>query len=156
MNRNYIPPGTDGKPFLVIKVNWAFKLKCLPDGIDLNYKAHYCVSGDFQTAGVDYFKTYDTVVQWSDLRLVLTIILTTNWYTKPVDYNNSFSQVDLKEEIFIYPPRGFGGSDGISKILDSSKVSMGFFSPPKHSLVSSGLVSLNGYSFSQNHTHAFS
>ena len=45
------------------------------------------------------------------------MIISNNWHTKQVDYTNSSSQEYLKEEFYIDPPRCFGGSDGISKVL---------------------------------------
>jgi hypothetical protein len=39
----------------VIKSNWVFKLKRLPDGSASKLKARYCVRGDMQQEGVYYF-----------------------------------------------------------------------------------------------------
>jgi hypothetical protein len=49
----------------VIKPTWVFKLKRLPDGTPLKFNAHFCVRGDLQQDGVDYFETYAPAVQWS-------------------------------------------------------------------------------------------
>ena len=43
VNCNNIPTGPDGKHRRVIKGTWAFKLKRLPDGSPLKYKAIYCM-----------------------------------------------------------------------------------------------------------------
>ena len=67
--------------------------------------------GDLQTEEVDFFETYAPVVQWSTVRLVLTMILSNGWHTKQVDYTNAFAQAEINEEIYIVPPRGFGGAD---------------------------------------------
>ena len=68
--RHEVPPGRK-----ILKSTWAFKLKRLPDDISLEYKARFCVREDLQTDGVDYFETYAPVVQWSTIRLLLTLIL---------------------------------------------------------------------------------
>ena len=117
MNRNNIPPVPNEKKIHVLEDKWSFNLKRLPDGIPLKYKALYCVHGDLQIAGFYYLGTYSPVVQWSTICLALTMIISNNWHTKQVDYTNSSSQEYLKEEFYIDPPRCFGGSDGISKVL---------------------------------------
>ena len=77
MSRNEIPTGR-----MILKSTSAFKLKRLSDGTPLKYKARFCVRGDLQTEGVDYFETYALVVQWSTIRLLLTLILSNDWATK--------------------------------------------------------------------------
>ena len=57
--RNKVPANK-----LILQRIWVFKLKHLLDGSPLKYKVRYCVRGDKQVAGVDYFKTYAPVVQW--------------------------------------------------------------------------------------------
>jgi hypothetical protein len=57
----------------VIKITWVFKLKHFPDGTPRR-------------------DTYAPVLQWSTLRLLLTLILQEGWATKQVDYTYSFAQ----------------------------------------------------------------
>ena len=73
--RASIPKDKDGKNKAVLSGTWAFKLKRLPNGTPYKYKTRYCVWGDKQIAGVDYFETYAPVVQWSTVRLLLTLVL---------------------------------------------------------------------------------
>jgi hypothetical protein len=47
----------------VLKSTWVFKLKRLPDGTPSKFKARFCVRGDLQQEGVDFFETYATVCQ---------------------------------------------------------------------------------------------
>ena len=101
MNHNDIPPGPEGRPRRVLKGACTFKLKLLPYGNNLKYKAHYCMRRDLQKERVGYFENYPPVVQWSTIFLELTMILYKNWHTKQVDYTNAFAQVDLMEE-FLY------------------------------------------------------
>jgi hypothetical protein len=53
----------------VLKSTWVFKLKRLPDGTPLKFKARFCARGDLQKEGVDCFETYAPVVQWSTVTL---------------------------------------------------------------------------------------
>jgi Reverse transcriptase (RNA-dependent DNA polymerase). len=85
-----------------------------------------------QTEGIDYFDTYDPVVQWSTVRLVLTLTLKNGWSTRQVDYTNAFVQADLQEEeVCIEPPRGFSGLDGVDKVLRLQKSLYGLKQAPK-------------------------
>ena len=99
--RNEVPLGPDNKPRPILKGTWAFKLKRLPDGTPLKFKARYCVRGDLQREGIDFFETYAPVVQWSTVRLLLTLVLANQWVTKQVHYTNAFAQATLNEEVYI-------------------------------------------------------
>ena len=112
MFRKNVPPTSTGDRRPILKGTWVFKLKRLPDGTPSKFKARYCVRGDLQKEGIDYFETYAPVVQWSTVRLILTLILAKGWVTKQVDYTNAFAQAVLKEEVYIEAPRGFARSDG--------------------------------------------
>ena len=98
VDRSDIPKDSNGKPHPVLKSMWALKLKRLPDGSPLKFKARFVVRGDMQKEGIDYHETYAPVVQWSTIRLLLTLTLSNNWYTKQVDYTNAFAQAKLKKE----------------------------------------------------------
>ena len=98
VDRSDIPKDSNGKPHPVLKSMWALKLKRLPDGSSLKFKARFVVRGDMQKEGIDYHETYAPVVQWSTIRLLLTLTLSNNWYTKQVDYTNAFAQAKLKKE----------------------------------------------------------
>ena len=123
----------------------------LPDESTLKYKACYCVQRDIQTEDVDYFKTYATVVQWSTIHLALTMIINNNWHTKQVYYTNAFDQEYLRENAYIYPLVVLENMMVSQRCLESSKFSMGLLTPPKNSLISSRLVSLNGNELNQNY-----
>ena len=112
MHRKNVPTTSKGQSRPILKGTWAFKLKRLPDGSPSKFKARYCVRGDLQREGIDYFETYAPVVQWSTVRLLLTLILSNNWTTKQVDYTNAFAQATLNEEVYIESPRGFSRGDG--------------------------------------------
>ena len=131
VDRASIPTTSDGKPCPVLKGTWAFKLKRLPDGSPLKFKARYCVRGDMQKEGIDYFETYAPVVQWSTVRLLLTMILSKNWVTKQVDYTNAFAQATLNEQVYIDSPRGFTRKDKANKVLHLIKSLYGLKQAPK-------------------------
>ena len=112
-----VPRKTVPRASPILAGTWAFKLKRLPDGAPLKYKARYCVRGDLQREGIDFFDTYAPVVQWSTIRMLLTLTLNKGWTTKQVDYTNAFAQAALKETVYIEPPKGFGRRDGLDRVL---------------------------------------
>jgi hypothetical protein len=101
----------------VINNTWVFKLKRLPDGTPLTFKARFCVRGDLQKEGEDYLETYAPVVKWSTIRLLLTLILQEGWATKQVDYKNAFTQAEIHDDIVIEPTKLFGSRNGKDLVL---------------------------------------
>jgi hypothetical protein len=120
----------DQKNKPVLKGTWAFKLKRLPDGIPYRYKSRFCARGDKQTERVDFFETYAPVVQWSTIRLLLSIVLTEGWMTRQVDYTNAFAQAELKEEVYDENPRLFGPKSASDKVLHLLKSLYGLRQTP--------------------------
>ena len=131
VDRKDVPSTENGSRRKILNGTWAFKLKRLPDGTASKYKARYCVRGDQQTEGVDYFETYAPVVQWSTVRLLLTMILANDWTTRQVDYTNAFAQATLKEEVYIEAPRGYGFKDKQDKVLHLIKSLYGLKQAPR-------------------------
>ena len=115
----------------VIKGTWAFRLKRLPDGTPYRYKARYCVRGDMQQEGIDFFETYAPVVQWSTIRLLFSIVLDESWVTRQVDYTNAFAQAELKETVHIECPRLFAPKSGKPMVLRLLKSLYGLCQAPK-------------------------
>ena len=52
---------------------WAFKIKRFPDGLIKKFKARFCARGDQQLEGINFFKTYAPVVQWTTVWLLLIL-----------------------------------------------------------------------------------
>jgi hypothetical protein len=57
----------------ILPSTWAFKLKRYPDGTVKKFKAHFCVRGDCQIEGVDFWETWAHVVQWSTVRTMMVL-----------------------------------------------------------------------------------
>jgi hypothetical protein len=105
---------------------WALKLKRYPDGNMRKLKARFCVRGDKQIAGVDYFESYAPVASWSTVRMVMNIAIQRGWATRQVDFSNAFVQATLKEEVYVELPEMFrdkqndGSKDGVVLKLNKS------------------------------------
>jgi hypothetical protein len=91
-----IPEGAN-----MLDLTWAFKQKRFPDGRVQKLKARWCIRGDQQIEGVDFFDTYAPVVAWSTVRLLLILSVILGLATKQVDYTLAFVQANLKEDIFV-------------------------------------------------------
>jgi len=66
----------DREPWMnVLPSTWAFKCKRYPDGLIKKLKARFCVRGDRQKEGVDFFDTFAPVVNWTTVRLMLVLSL---------------------------------------------------------------------------------
>ena len=64
----------DRKPWMnVLPSTWAFKWKQFSDGSIRKLKALFCVRGDRQVEGVNYFDTYAPVVNCQTVRLMLVL-----------------------------------------------------------------------------------
>ena len=91
----------------VLPSTWAFKIKRFPDGLIRKLKARFCVRGDKQIEGIDFFDTFAPVVQWSTVRLLLVLSLTLNLATKQVDYVSAFCQAPIEEDVYVELPLGW-------------------------------------------------
>ena len=100
----------------IIDSTWAFKKKRYPDGSMKKLKARFCVRGDQQVEGLDYFETYAPVVAWSTVRLMLVLSVFLGLCSKQVDYTNAFCQADLNEDVFLRMPRGYQQKGKVLKL----------------------------------------
>ena len=86
------------KKMNVLDSTWAFKIKCVPDRLIRKLKARFCVRGNQQIEGIDFFNTFALpVVQWSTVCMLLVLSLTLGRATKQVDYVSVFCQAPITE-----------------------------------------------------------
>ena len=79
----------------VLPGTWAFKIKRFPDGLIRKLKARFCVRGDKQIYGTDFFDTYAAVVKWETVRLMLVLSAQLSLATKQVDFTVAFVHADI-------------------------------------------------------------
>ena len=106
----------------VLPSTWAFKLKRFPDGLVKKFKARFCVRGDLQKEGVDYFATWSPVVQWTTVRSLLILAANKKLVSAQADITAAFVHADLgpDEHIFVHQPAGFKrGSNMVLKLKRS-------------------------------------
>ena len=98
----------------VVPTTWAFKLKRYPDGVAKKFKARFCVRGDLQTEGIDYFETWALVFQWTTVRSMMILATKLHLCTAQADITAAFVHAPLPpaEQVFVHQPAGFHrGSD---------------------------------------------
>ena len=82
-----------------IPSTWAFRCKRFLDGTVRKLKVRFCVRGDNQKEGVDYFETNAFVFFWQIVRLLLIFIIKFDLCSKQIDYTAAFVQSYIKEEV---------------------------------------------------------
>ena len=99
----------------ILPSTWALKVKRYPDGRLRKFKAQFCVRGDCQIEGVDYWDKYAPVVSWSTVRLLSILSINQGWVSRQVDFSNAFVQAPLNEDIYVHLPRMFCQTEGADK-----------------------------------------
>ena len=61
-----------------------------------------------QKRRVNYWETYYPVINWISIRSMLTLIIIRDLLTKSVYFVLAYTQADIKTEIFMELPIGFG------------------------------------------------
>jgi hypothetical protein len=113
----------------VLPGTWTFKRKRHPDGRLMKHKARFCVRGDLQK---QVGETFAPVVQWSTVRMLMTLTLAFDLHTRCIDFSNAFVQADLPKPIYIHLPMGFKPPDGSDdSILELKKSLYGLCEAPK-------------------------
>jgi hypothetical protein len=92
----------------VLPMTWALRLKRFPDGLAKKFKARFCVCGNFQVEGIDFFETWAPVVQWTTVRAMMILAAKTNLCTAQADITAAFvhAPLDEGEEIYVHQPQG--------------------------------------------------
>ena len=101
-NQATLPEGMN-----VLPSTWVYKCKCYPDCHMQKLKVHFCVHGDEQVEGVNFFDMYDPVVSWTAIHLMLILSMLLDLKTKQVDYSNAFVHAYLQEQVYIELPKEF-------------------------------------------------
>ena len=76
-------------------------------------KARFCVRGDQQIEGVDFFETYAPVVSLCTVRMLLCLSIQYGWASRQVDFSNAFVQATLKEDVYVTLPALFKDNSNI-------------------------------------------
>jgi Reverse transcriptase (RNA-dependent DNA polymerase)/GAG-pre-integrase domain len=118
----------------ILPGTWAFKIKRFPTGLVKKLKARFCVRGDRQIAGVDYFDTFAPVVSWTTVRLMLILSAILDLKTRQVDYTAAFVHAPIdrdpnfdsltpeqqqRQGVYVDMPRGFSRPGKVLRLKKS-------------------------------------
>jgi hypothetical protein len=98
----------------VLPSTWAFKIKWYPDRRVKKFKARVCACGDRQKEGIDNFKMWAPVVQWSTVCIVMILAIKLKLISVQCDITAAFVHgwVPPTETIYVHQPRGFHRGKG--------------------------------------------
>eukprot|EP00957_Ditylum_brightwellii_P190616 14510564-Ditylum_brightwellii.AAC.1 len=88
-----------GAEMNVLESTWAFKVTQFQNRTINNLKTCLCVQGDQQIEGVNIFDTYNLVVNFSTICLLLVMSIRLGWASAQIDYIAAFVNAAVEEEI---------------------------------------------------------
>ena len=93
----------------VLPSTWAFKIKRFPDGLMKKFKARFCVRGDRQQHGINYWETWSPVVHWSTIRTIMILAAKERLVSSQCDITAAFvtAPIPKDEVVYVQQPRGF-------------------------------------------------
>ena len=91
----------------VVGCKWVYRTKLNANGSINKHKARLVAKGFHQVAGVDFAKTFSSVVKHATIRIVLALAVNFGWPLRQLDVESAFLHGTLQEEVFMEQPQGF-------------------------------------------------
>ena len=98
------------RPHDIISGIWSFKRKRTPSGELIKHKTRLCAHGGQQTEGVTYWDTFAPIINWTTLRIFLTLAMIKQWKARSVNFVLAYPQANLTKDIYMRIPKGFNVS----------------------------------------------
>ena len=115
----------------VVGCKWVFTIKSKADGSVERYKTRLVAKGFTQTYGINYQETFAPVAKINSIRVLLSLVVNSNWPLYQLDVKNAFLNGDLEEEVFMSPPPSFEESFGVGKVCKLKKSLYGLKQSPR-------------------------
>nr|CCA15704.1 hypothetical protein ALNC14_018470 [Albugo laibachii Nc14] len=91
----------------IIGTKWVSAMKRNEHGDIERYKARIVALGYRQTDGIDYMETYLSVANMNLIRVFLAYCYHNGSHIHQFDVDTVLLNGKLKEEVYVYPPKGF-------------------------------------------------
>ena len=103
----------------LVSCKWVFTPKYMADGTLDKLKARLVARGFTQTYGLDYQELFAPVVKLNTIRVLLSVVANLDWPHHQLNIKNAFLNGELKEEVYMTLPPGFGKGDKVCKLKKS-------------------------------------
>ena len=80
------------------------------------FKVRWVAKGFSQRRGEDYWDTFSPVVRMSTVRMLLALATQEGWDVQQCDVKTAFLEAELDEDIYVYPPEGYGKPGMVYKL----------------------------------------
>ena len=114
-----------------VSCRWVFTLKCKADGSIDRHKARLVARGYTQTYGIDYQEPFAPVAKLNTIRILISLAINFDWPLQQYDIKNAFLNGDLKEDIYMTIPPGYGDSTTKGKVCQLQKALYGLKQSPR-------------------------
>ncbi|GJR64527.1 putative RNA-directed DNA polymerase [Tanacetum coccineum] len=104
-----------------IGCKWIYKIKYKANGEIERYKARLVAKGFNQRKGIDYDETFSHVVKMVTVRCLISLAVQNKWPLYQLDVNNVFLYGDLKEDVYMTIPQGFGNTGNKNLVCKLNK-----------------------------------
>jgi len=81
------------------------------------WKARLNVHRGQQEYTFNFYETYAPVVSWYAIRLLFTLMLLNNWFSRQIDFILAYPQADVEFDTYMRLPHGVTSTNGKSKVL---------------------------------------
>lgn len=96
----------------ILDTKWVYTYKPLENEKENQYKARLVVRGFVQKETFNYDELYSPVAKLSTIRTLLAIRNQLDYYFVQLDVKTAFLNGNLKEDVYIYPPKSISHKIG--------------------------------------------
>lgn len=90
----------------ILDTKWVFTLKPTEEDVRMRYKARLVVRGFAQRNSFNFDEIYSPVAKLSTVRVLLAIGNKLSFHFIQLDVKTAFLNAKLKDDVYIYPPKG--------------------------------------------------